>query len=139
MQKSLWYLTFFIFQKMSQVKGLNLIQKLSSFQRIQFLHTQPKKRFYKNVSVVQANGQFEINLDHRKLKTPMGSPLLVRQINLYILKCINFVTDSKWNFSQCCGKWMDVSEERNKPSSNAHQWYIFYFVNSHEFLNFRFV
>ena len=62
---------------MSQVKGLNLIQKLSGLQRIQFLHTQPKKRFYKNVSVVQANGQFEINLDHRKLKTPMGSPLLV--------------------------------------------------------------
>ena len=68
---------FFTLQKMSQVKGLNLIQKLNSLQRIQFLHTQPKKRFYKNVSVVQSNGQFEINLDHRKLKTPMGSPLLV--------------------------------------------------------------
>ena len=62
---------------MSQVKGLNLLQKLNTFQRIQFIHTQPKKRFYKNVSVVQSNGQFEINLDHRKLKTPMGTPLLV--------------------------------------------------------------
>jgi hypothetical protein len=26
------------------------------------LHTAPKKRFYKNVSVVQSNGKFEINL-----------------------------------------------------------------------------
>mgnify|MGYP003332890705 CR=1 FL=1 len=49
----------------------------TGFQRIQFIHTEPKRRFYKNVSVVQSNGQFEINLDHRKLKTPMGSPLQV--------------------------------------------------------------
>ena len=63
---------------MSQVKGLKLMQRLASnCQRIQFIHTQPKKRFYKNVSVVQANGKYEINLDHRKLKTPLGSPLLV--------------------------------------------------------------
>ena len=60
------------------MKGLKLIQRLASnSQRIQFIHTQPKKRFYKNVSVVQANGKYEINLDHRKLKTPLGSPLLV--------------------------------------------------------------
>jgi len=34
-------------------------------------------RFYKNVSVVQSDGKFEINLDHRKLKTPMGSPFQI--------------------------------------------------------------
>ena len=65
-------------QKMSQVKGLRLLQRLNNCQRLQFVHTQPKKKFYKNVSVVQANGKFEINLDHRKLKTPLGSPLLVK-------------------------------------------------------------
>lgn len=63
---------------MSQVKGLRLLQRLNNCQRLQFVHTQPKKKFYKNVSVVQANGKFEINLDHRKLKTPLGSPLLVK-------------------------------------------------------------
>ena len=74
---------------MSQVKGLNLFQRFNQFQRLQFIHTQPKKRFYKNVSVVQTNGQFEINLDHRKLKTPLGSPFLVSVQMLSILaSCI---------------------------------------------------
>jgi len=35
--------------------------------------TGARKRFYKNVSIVQSNGKFEINLDQRKLKTPSGS------------------------------------------------------------------
>ncbi|OQR76553.1 ATP synthase mitochondrial F1 complex assembly factor 2-like [Tropilaelaps mercedesae] len=35
------------------------------------------KRFYKNVSVVQAVKGWEINLDNRKLKTPTGKPLLI--------------------------------------------------------------
>ncbi|CAM1312440.1 ATPAF2 (predicted) [Pycnogonum litorale] len=32
-----------------------------------------KKRFYKDVSVTQSDGKFEINLDGRKLKTPLGN------------------------------------------------------------------
>ena len=71
---------------MSLVRGFSLLQTVTKTpQRLQFIHTQPKKRFYKNVSVVQANGKFEINLDHRKLKTPMGSPLLVMTQFLSIL------------------------------------------------------
>ncbi|XP_054992905.1 ATP synthase mitochondrial F1 complex assembly factor 2 isoform X3 [Sorex araneus] len=31
-----------------------------------------KKRFYQNVSITQGEGGFEINLDHRKLKTPQA-------------------------------------------------------------------
>eukprot|EP00058_Branchiostoma_floridae_P025253 XP_002610743.1 hypothetical protein BRAFLDRAFT_126077 [Branchiostoma floridae] len=31
-----------------------------------------RKRFYKNVSISQSNGMYEINLDRRKLKTPMS-------------------------------------------------------------------
>ncbi|XP_023347358.1 ATP synthase mitochondrial F1 complex assembly factor 2 [Eurytemora carolleeae] len=42
------------------------------------IHSVPKKRFYKNVSVVQNNSKFEINLDHRKLKTPLGGPFQVK-------------------------------------------------------------
>jgi hypothetical protein len=30
------------------------------------LHTAPKKRFYKSVSVVQSNGKFEINLGRKE-------------------------------------------------------------------------
>lgn len=33
---------------------------------------QVPKRFYKNVTIVQLNGYYEINLDRRKLKTPLG-------------------------------------------------------------------
>lgn len=31
-----------------------------------------RKRFYQNVSITQGEGGFEINLDHRKLKTPQA-------------------------------------------------------------------
>ncbi|XP_010841203.1 PREDICTED: ATP synthase mitochondrial F1 complex assembly factor 2 isoform X3 [Bison bison bison] len=31
-----------------------------------------RKRFYQNVSISQGEGGFEINLDHRKLRTPQG-------------------------------------------------------------------
>ncbi|OQV24744.1 ATP synthase mitochondrial F1 complex assembly factor 2 [Hypsibius exemplaris] len=33
------------------------------------------KRFYKNVTISQQDGQFEINLDRKRLKTPMGKIL----------------------------------------------------------------
>jgi len=42
------------------------------------LHTSIKKRFYKNVSIVQSEGAWEVNLDQRKLKTPLGNPLKVQ-------------------------------------------------------------
>jgi len=62
---------------MFKSRGLNLLQNLSKTQNLKFIHTEPKKRFYKNVSIVQSNGKFEINLDQRKLKTPMGSPFQI--------------------------------------------------------------
>uniref|UniRef100_A0A8C6NB53 ATP synthase mitochondrial F1 complex assembly factor 2 n=1 Tax=Melopsittacus undulatus TaxID=13146 RepID=A0A8C6NB53_MELUD len=34
--------------------------------------TEERKRFYQNVSISQGEGGFEINLDHRKLKTPQA-------------------------------------------------------------------
>lgn len=69
------------------VAHLSKIQKHSacvSFLGSRFLSTLPNpgstqgtgpkdlKRFYKNVSISQAEGGFEVNLDHRKLRTPQG-------------------------------------------------------------------
>lgn len=36
-----------------------------------------RNRFYKNVSVAGSAGTYEVNLDHRKLKTPLGNVLQV--------------------------------------------------------------
>lgn len=58
---------------MFDLKFIRVGQKVCKYQTLRFIHSEPKKRFYKNVSIVQSNGTFEINLDHRKLKTPMGS------------------------------------------------------------------
>jgi len=82
---------------MSLVKGIRLLQRLNknNLHKIQFVHTQPKKRFYKNVSVVQANGKFEINLDHRKLKTPLGSPLLISNESLAIAVANEWLSQKK--------------------------------------------
>jgi len=55
---------FGLFRKVSQKSCPVICRQLSSEKR---------KRFYKNVSVVQNNGKFEINLDNRKLKTPSGT------------------------------------------------------------------
>ena len=102
---------------MSQLNGLKLLHRLANnCQRIQFIHTQPKKRFYKNVSVVQANGKYEINLDHRKLKTPLGSPLLVikfspnltRQWSIFGLQISN---ESLAN--AVANEWMSQKKEIN--------------------------
>jgi len=62
---------------MFQSRCLRLIQSLGKSQQLKFIHTEPKKRFYKNVSIVQSNGKFEVNLDQRKLKTPIGSPFQI--------------------------------------------------------------
>jgi len=56
------------------LRRLNLGGNLSV---IRHLSSEKRKRFYKNVSVVQNNGKFEINLDGRKLKTPLGTPFEV--------------------------------------------------------------
>lgn len=43
------------------------------------------KRFYKNTSVLYAgDGNFEITLDNRKLKTPTGTPFVVKSEPLAI-------------------------------------------------------
>ncbi|XP_078692799.1 ATP synthase mitochondrial F1 complex assembly factor 2-like [Branchiostoma floridae x Branchiostoma belcheri] len=44
----------------------------SPMQTIERQMAAARKRFYKNVSISQSNGMYEINLDRRKLKTPMS-------------------------------------------------------------------
>lgn len=38
----------------------------------------PPKRFYKHTGVLSCDGQFEITLDQRKLKTPQGTVFRVK-------------------------------------------------------------
>ncbi|XP_068209903.1 ATP synthase mitochondrial F1 complex assembly factor 2 [Palaemon carinicauda] len=41
-----------------------------------------RKRFYRNVGVAGTNDSYEINLDHRKLKTPLGKVLQIPHYGL---------------------------------------------------------
>jgi len=56
---------------------LQWARPLSTSTPLDSLHTAVKKRFYKEVSIVQSSGAWEVNLDQRKLKTPLGSPFKV--------------------------------------------------------------
>uniref|UniRef100_A0A8D8URB8 ATP synthase mitochondrial F1 complex assembly factor 2 n=1 Tax=Cacopsylla melanoneura TaxID=428564 RepID=A0A8D8URB8_9HEMI len=47
---------------------LNLVK----IQFNQYSSLEKPKRFYKKVGILQSNGDYEITLDHRKLKTPNG-------------------------------------------------------------------
>ncbi|KAK8725760.1 hypothetical protein OTU49_010466 [Cherax quadricarinatus] len=43
---------------------------------------EPRKRFYRNVTVAGTDSIYEVNLDHRKLKTPLGNVLQVPNYGL---------------------------------------------------------
>ena len=62
-----------------------LFQKAANLSRsimlTEALHTVPKKRFYKSVSVVQSNGKFELNLG-----TKGGLNLCVSYAERYCLR-----------------------------------------------------
>lgn len=47
-----------------------------------FLSGPARRRFYKSVSVAGNAGMYEVNLDHRKLKTPYGNVLQVGTVIL---------------------------------------------------------
>ncbi|KAF2355589.1 ATP12 ATP synthase F1-assembly protein [Trinorchestia longiramus] len=50
---------------------------VSSAQKTYCRSVSQLKRFYKSVSVAGTSGCYEVNLDHRKLKTPMGNILQI--------------------------------------------------------------
>ncbi|XP_016963110.1 ATP synthase mitochondrial F1 complex assembly factor 2 [Drosophila biarmipes] len=53
-------------------------------------YASPPKRFYKKTSVLTSDGGYEVVLDHRKLKTPKGSPFVVRSEPLAIAVATEF-------------------------------------------------
>ncbi len=53
------------------------------------LHTAPKKRFYKSVSVVQSNGKFEINLGRKEKDNFINWKLLSRHQRLSFCEFLN--------------------------------------------------
>ncbi|XP_075035320.1 ATP synthase mitochondrial F1 complex assembly factor 2 [Mixophyes fleayi] len=61
---------------MALCRGLCAVQTSVSQKRFYAPPTE-RKKFYTNVSICQSEGGFEINLDHRKLKTPQGKVFTV--------------------------------------------------------------
>ncbi|XP_068834492.1 ATP synthase mitochondrial F1 complex assembly factor 2 isoform X2 [Capricornis sumatraensis] len=53
-----------------------------------------RKRFYQNVSISQGEGGFEINLDHRKLRTPQGKLFTVPS------KALAIAVATEWDSQQ---------------------------------------
>ncbi|CAH6786245.1 Atpaf2 [Phodopus roborovskii] len=79
-----------------------------------------RKRFYQNVSISQGEGGFEINLDHRKLKTPQAKLFTVPSEALAIAVAtewdsqqdtIKFYT---MHLTTLCNTSLDNPTQRNK-------------------------
>ncbi|XP_042821880.1 ATP synthase mitochondrial F1 complex assembly factor 2 isoform X1 [Panthera tigris] len=79
-----------------------------------------RKRFYQNVSITQGEGGFEINLDHRKLKTPQAKLFTVPSEALAIAVAtewdsqqdtIKFYT---MHLTTLCNTSLDNPTQRNK-------------------------
>ncbi|XP_046276798.1 ATP synthase mitochondrial F1 complex assembly factor 2 [Marmota monax] len=79
-----------------------------------------RKRFYQNVSITQGEGGFEINLDHRKLKTPQAKLFTVPNEALAIAVAtewdsqqdtIKFYT---MHLTTLCNTSLDNPTQRNK-------------------------
>ncbi|KAM7068337.1 ATP synthase mitochondrial F1 complex assembly factor 2 isoform 3-T3 [Molossus nigricans] len=79
-----------------------------------------RKRFYQNVSITQGEGGFEINLDHRKLKTPQAKLFTVPSEALAVAVAtewdsqqdtIKFYT---MHLTTLCNTSLDNPTQRNK-------------------------
>ncbi|XP_014398331.1 PREDICTED: ATP synthase mitochondrial F1 complex assembly factor 2 isoform X4 [Myotis brandtii] len=82
--------------------------------------TDERKRFYQNVTITQGEGGFEINLDHRKLKTPQAKLFTVPSEALAIAVAtewdsqqdtIKFYT---MHLTTLCNTSLDNPTQRNK-------------------------
>ncbi|XP_006821816.1 ATP synthase mitochondrial F1 complex assembly factor 2-like [Saccoglossus kowalevskii] len=89
-------------------------RQMSSFRDI--------KRFYKNVSVTQNDSIFEINLDNRKLKTPMGNIFTVPNEPLAIAVATEWDSQAKliqrhtMYLSNLCNAVLDNPAQKNKET-----------------------
>ncbi|XP_064439326.1 ATP synthase mitochondrial F1 complex assembly factor 2 isoform X1 [Mirounga angustirostris] len=79
-----------------------------------------RKRFYQNVSVAQGEGGFEINLDHRKLKTPQAKLFTVPSEALAIAVATEWdsqqdtIKSYAMHLTTLCNTSLDNPTQRNK-------------------------
>lgn len=57
--------------------GLPLLRQLPVSYASRRCMADARKKFYKNVTIAGTNDMYEVNLDHRKLKTPLGNVLQI--------------------------------------------------------------
>uniref|UniRef100_A0A6P4E3V4 ATP synthase mitochondrial F1 complex assembly factor 2 n=1 Tax=Drosophila rhopaloa TaxID=1041015 RepID=A0A6P4E3V4_DRORH len=80
----------------------------------------PPKRFYKKTSVLSGGGGYEVVLDHRKLKTPKGTPFVVRNDPLAIAVATEFdaqkehIERSRMHLSALCFTAIDNPNDLSK-------------------------
>ncbi|XP_017064343.2 ATP synthase mitochondrial F1 complex assembly factor 2 [Drosophila eugracilis] len=78
------------------------------------------KRFYKKTSVLSGDGGYEVVLDHRKLKTPKGTPFVVRSEPLAIAVATEFdaqkenIERSRMHISALCFTAIDNPNNLSK-------------------------
>ncbi|XP_024070810.1 ATP synthase mitochondrial F1 complex assembly factor 2 isoform X1 [Terrapene carolina triunguis] len=79
-----------------------------------------RKRFYQNVSISQGEGGFEINLDHRKLKTPQAKLFTVPSEALAIAVATEWdsqqdtIKSYTMHLTTLCNTVLDNPSQRNK-------------------------
>ncbi|KAK2103436.1 ATP synthase mitochondrial F1 complex assembly factor 2 [Saguinus oedipus] len=79
-----------------------------------------RKRFYQNVSITQGEGGFEINLDHRKLKTPQAKLFTVPSEALAIAVATEWDSQQDtfkyytMHLTTLCNTSLDNPTQRNK-------------------------
>ncbi|XP_070581078.1 ATP synthase mitochondrial F1 complex assembly factor 2-like [Ptychodera flava] len=94
---------------------LNQGRKMSSFLK-------DLKKFYKSVSITQSGGLYEINLDKRKLKTPMGKIFTVPSEPLAIAVATEWEAQEKtikkhtMPLTSLCNSALDNPTERSKET-----------------------
>ncbi|EMP33086.1 ATP synthase mitochondrial F1 complex assembly factor 2 [Chelonia mydas] len=88
-----------------------------------------RKRFYQNVSISQGEGGFEINLDHRKLKTPQAKLFTVPSEALAIAVATEWDSqqDTIKSYTMHLGSragWWSVQQRALDPGE-GRQWKLF--------------
>eukprot|EP00106_Octopus_bimaculoides_P009424 XP_014776866.1 PREDICTED: ATP synthase mitochondrial F1 complex assembly factor 2-like [Octopus bimaculoides] len=84
------------------------------------LHSKELKKFYKTATISQNNGQFEINLDKRKLRTPLGNVFIVPNESLALAVATewngqkNAIKQNKMNLTMLCNTAIDNPLQRSK-------------------------
>ncbi|EDW46452.1 ATP synthase mitochondrial F1 complex assembly factor 2 [Drosophila sechellia] len=83
-------------------------------------YASPPKRFYKKTSVLSGDSGYEVVLDHRKLKTPKGTPFIVRSEPLAIAVATEFdaqkenIERSRMHLSALCFTAIDNPNHLSK-------------------------